>query len=143
MDPPLEFKVTAPVERVVSPVTVKPSKLLHAKPSKFTEPAKLLPVLPLASVTFPRNCVEPAASVDTIPLFPKTVPEKTTAPLTLRVRDAPVPSPRPLTAPVKDAVSAVTVKSWLFPVRLLLKVMLLPVRIRADAASSVTAPVYV
>ena len=49
---------------------------------------------------------------------------------------------RPLTAPLKMALAA-TVRSWLFPVRLLLKVMLLPDRIIADAASSVTAPVYV
>ena len=38
--PPLEFKFTAPEERVAAPVTERPSKLLQFKPSKLTMPLK-------------------------------------------------------------------------------------------------------
>ena len=104
--PPLEFKRSSPVVIVAAPVTVRPSKPLQdTPPSKFTLPAKLLPVSPCESSTSPPNWVDPAESVETIPLEPCTelvmVLWKSTKFAVFKVIAAPVPVPKLVNAPTK------------------------------------------
>ena len=116
MAPAFEFSVTDPEDRVAAPVTVSPSNPLQVMPPKFTVPANVLAVSPLAKVTFPVKVL--AVAEELIPLLAPKVVIKLAALAEVRVNAAPVPSPRLLTTPVKvtDPVPAAMDKSWL-PVR--------------------------
>ena len=116
MLPALELIETAPVESVAAPVTVNPSNPLQVMPPKFTVPANVLAVSPLANVKFPVKVL--AVADELIPLLAPKVLLKLAAPAEEMVKAAPVPSPRLLTMPVKLTVPAPAAmdKSWL-PVR--------------------------
>ena len=106
MLPPLEFRLTAPLDMVTAPVNVRPSKPLQFSPSRVVVPAKLLAVLPLVSVTFPSKRVAPLPLEETIPEAPPTVLMNHARPVEAIVIAAPVASPMPLTAPVNVVVPA-------------------------------------
>ncbi len=144
---PLEFRLTGPSNKFTCSVTVKPSKPLQFRPRNWTLPAKLLPVLPFASVTSSKNTVLKPPLVPTMPEFAPTVLRNRTCPVELIVIAAPVPSPTLLTAPPNSvwplAVPAAIVRSKPPPARVLPRVVFWPLELKLTALVSVTAPVKV
>ena len=143
---PLEFKLTAPEERVAGPVKERPSKLLQFIPSKLMVPVKELAVSPSSKVTSLWNLVLPLTLVETMPLVPLTVSRKSARPEDTMKIAAPVPEPMAVIAPVKvvvpSPVSNAMIRFWLPPAKVLPKVMLPPLESKETAPlERVAAPV--
>jgi len=143
---PLEFKETAPEERVAAPVMETPSKLLQFNPSKLTVPLKELAVSPLRRVTSFWNLVLPLTLEEMMPPIPLTASRKSARPEDTMEIAAPVPEPMAVIAPVKVAVPApvsnAMIRFWFPPAKVLPKVILPPLEAKETAPEErVTAPV--
>src|SRR5258708_7501763 len=106
MLPALESSDTAPLDSVTA-LKVIPSKPDQLSPSKVTLPDKEVAVSPFESVTLSSN-LKLVAAPAVSPELAVSVDWNRTRPVAalLTVRDAPVPSPRFETAPVKVVVPA-------------------------------------